>query len=86
MGSSARKFVDPGFLRYFGGWLVCFILEGTAKRDDVFGLFGKVRMIYVTFAEIISGLKKTRINTSLSTELNVDPPTQRVYLEMCHIP
>jgi hypothetical protein len=65
------------------GWLVCSVLEGTAKRGDVFGLFGKVRVIYVKFVEIILGLKKIRINSSISTELNVDPPTQRVYLEMC---
>jgi hypothetical protein len=83
MGSSARKFVDPGFSWYFGGWSVCFVLEGTVKRDDVFGMFDKVRMIYVKFAEINLGLKKIRINTSISTKLNVDPPTQRVYLDMC---
>ena len=59
------------------------ILEGTAKRGDVFGMFDKVRMIYVKFAEINLGLKKIRINTSISTKLNVDPPTQRVYLDMC---
>ena len=51
MGSSATKFVDPGFSRYFGGWLVCFVLEGTVERDDVFGMFNKVRMIYVKFVE-----------------------------------